>query len=354
VICSGEALPVELAQRFLSRNAAELHNLYGPTEASVDVSAWQCVPDATLRTVPIGYPIANTQLYILAASLEPQPPGVPGQLYIGGVGLARGYLGRPALTAEKFIPHPFSDVPGARLYATGDLARYQADGSIEFLGRLDHQVKIRGYRIELGEIEHALAGHPSVSGTVVVPRQVPAGDDILVAYVLAPPGARPTPSELRDHLRRRLPDYMIPRAFVFLDALPLSPNGKVDRQKLPPPELTRAGLKTEWVAPRGPLEAELAAIWKDVLNLDRVGANDNFFELGGHSLLATRVLSRLNHTFAVELPLSSIFESPTVAELALAVAFAQVNKSGAEDLTELLRELEQLPDEAVQKQLGGE
>ncbi len=228
VFCGGEALPFELQQRFFSLLPAELHNLYGPTEAAVDVTYWACERESRRRTVPIGRPIANTQIYILDRHLQPKPVGVPGELHIGGIGLARGYHNRPELTAEKFIPDPFRKEAGARLYKTGDLARYLSDGAIEYLGRLDHQVKIRGFRIELGEIESVLVGHPGVREAVVVVRGVTPEDKRLVAYVAGRNGTV-APSELRTFLRQKLPDYMIPAAFVMLDRLPRTPNDKVDR-----------------------------------------------------------------------------------------------------------------------------
>jgi amino acid adenylation domain-containing protein len=351
---AGEPLKAELVEQlYKQKTIRSVYNLYGPSE---DTTYSTCVllERGDSEVPSIGRPIANTEIYILDREMQPVPAGVAGELYIGGQGLSRGYLRRPELTAEKFLPHRWSTKPGGRLYRTGDLASYQSNGEIQFLGRVDEQVKVRGYRIELGEIEAVLRQQAGVREAVAVAQEDNSGGKRLVCYVVAPKGTpAPAASELRDYLRSKLPDYMIPRAFVFLDSLPLSPNGKIDRQKLPLPELTRTELKNEWVAPRGPVEEALATIWKNVLNLDRVGATDNFFELGGHSLLATRVLSRLNQEFAVELPLSTIFESPTVAEMALAIAFAQVDKTRGDDMAQLLEELEQLSDEAVQRQLGG-
>nr|QEO74475.1 AMP-dependent synthetase and ligase [uncultured bacterium] len=353
VICSGEALPVEVHQRFFGRLSAELHNLYGPTEASVDVTFWKCRPDDELRSVPIGAPIANTQIYILDEGLDLVPAGVAGQLFIGGVGLARGYLNRPALTAERFIPNPFNDTFGGRLYATGDLARRRPDGQVEFLGRIDHQVKIRGFRIELGEVETVLGSHPSVADVVVTARADESGEQFLAAYVVASQEPAPSAAQLRRFLQERLPDYAAPRAFVFMDSLPLTTSGKLDRKRLPPPGTSRPGVEAGLVAPRGPLEETLAEIWKDVLKIEEVGAHDNFFELGGYSLLATRVLSRVREAFDVELPLSAVFESPTVAGLALAVTRAQLERGEADEITRLLEELEGLPDEEAKRLLDG-
>jgi amino acid adenylation domain-containing protein len=316
VICSGEALSYELQQRFFERSLASLHNLYGPTEASIDVTAWECRNISNLTVVPIGRPIANTQIYILDPHLTPVPIGVAGELHIGGDGLARGYLNRPELTAEKFIANPVSNEPGARLYKTGDLARYLPDGNIEFLGRMDNQVKIRGYRIELGEIEAVLSQHPAVQQAVVLARDDIPGDKRLIAYIVNANGSAPSAHDLRSYLQQKLPDYMMPSAFVFLDTLPLTPNGKLDRKALPAPDQSRADFDDAFVAPRTPVEEILANIWADVLKLDKVGIHDNFFHLGGHSLLATQVVSRVNHSFQINLPLRRLFETPTIAGLA--------------------------------------
>jgi len=312
VVCSGEALPPALVERFHARfpSRVELHNLYGPTEAAVDVSWWACERRDSVDVVPIGRPILNTRLYVLDAGLQPVPVGAPGELYIGGVQVARGYLNRPALTASRFVPDPLGSGAGSRLYATGDRARWRADGAIEYLGRLDDQVKIRGFRIEPGEIEAALRRHDGVRECVVVVREDAPGDRRLVAYVV---GGVET-GALRAHLRQGLPEHMVPSAFIALDLLPLTLNGKLDRKALPAPGLASA--EETYVAPRTPVEEVLAEIWAEVLRLERVGARDNFFELGGHSLLGTRVVSRVRAVFGVELPLRALFESPTVAELA--------------------------------------
>jgi acyl carrier protein len=278
-------------------------------------------------TVSIGRPIANTQVYILDQHLQLVPIGVSGELYIGGDGLARDYLNRPALTAEKFIPNPFSAEPGARLYATGDLARYLPDGNIEFLGRADNQVKIRGYRIELGEIEAVLSEHSAVLKTVVLARGDLPGDKRLVAYVVSEQGMHPTTNELRGSVQDRLPDYMMPSAFVMLDALPLTPIGKVDRRALPAPDGARPELERGFVAPRTPAEELLAGIWCEVLGLKEIGIHDDFFELGGHSLLATQVISRVRNAFQVELPLRVLFRASTIAELSDAVEKARSGKT---------------------------
>jgi len=331
VFCSGEALSLGLQEKFFQHLDCELHNLYGPTEAAIDVTFWQCQKNSHLRTVPIGRPIANTQIYILDPRLQPVPIGVPGELYIGGVGVARGYLNRPELTQERFIPNPWEKskvksqsskfiptpdsrlpTPDSRLYKTGDLARYLPDGNIEFLGRSDHQVKIRGFRIELGEVEAVFSQHPEVKDTVVVAREDEPGDRRLVAYVVLRSQQAIAP-QLRGFLEKKLPQYAIPNHFVILEALPLLPNGKVNRQILPAPDPASAELKPDTAA-RTPVQQLLAAIWVDVLKLERVGIHDNFFQLGGHSLLATQVIARVRSAFQIELPLRYLFESPTIAK----------------------------------------
>jgi amino acid adenylation domain-containing protein len=316
VVCGGEALPVELQERFFCRlQDVELQNTYGPTEASIDVTCWVCGSEngfrSKLERVPIGRPIANTQIYVLDWHLQPVPVGVPGELHIGGVGLARGYRNRPELTAEKFIPNLFGNEPGARLYKTGDLARYLPDGNIEFLGRLDHQVKIRGFRIELGEIESVLNQHPQVKTCAVLARE--DRDMRLVAYVVAHDSLALNPSELRDFVKRKLPEYMLPSAFVMMDMLPITPNGKLDRKALPAPEDSRPDLAALYVAPRTPTEEILAGIWAEVLGIERVGVEDNFFELGGHSLFAMQAVSRVRRALSIDLPLRELFTAPTIA-----------------------------------------
>ncbi|HYN83767.1 MAG TPA: amino acid adenylation domain-containing protein, partial [Pyrinomonadaceae bacterium] len=318
LIVGGDAVDPKWARRVLAEGApARFVNGYGPTESTtfaVCGEVTEVAPDA--RSIPIGRPISNTEAYVLDARLEPVPVGVAGELYIGGEGLALGYLHRPALTADRFVPDPFRGEPGARLYRTGDLARRLPDGRIDFLGRLDHQVKLRGFRVELGEIESLLSRHAGVRETVVVVREE-GGDKRLVAYVVASaPGAPPAHAELRRHLKEQLPDYMIPAAFVTLDALPLTPNGKVDRRALPAPDESRPELEADYEAPRTPTEELLASVWADLLGVGRVGVRDDFFELGGHSLLATRVVSRVREACGVELPLRALFESPNVAALA--------------------------------------
>jgi amino acid adenylation domain-containing protein len=340
VICSGEALPYELQQRFFARLDAQLHNLYGPTEAAIDVTYWACDPESHLTSVPIGRAIANTQLYILDRHLQPVPIGVPGELHIGGVGLARGYLNRPDLTAQKFIPNPFGNEPPRRrergerteeegvsfLYKTGDLVRYLPDGNIEFLGRIDNQVKLRGFRIELGEIEAALMQYPAIRETVVLLREDNPGDKRLVAYIV-PEEQAPSIHDLRDFLKQKLPSYMVPSAFMFLDVLPLTANGKIARRALPAPE-NLSSSAVAYIAPRNPVEEKLAQLWTEVLDLEQVGIHDNFFELGGNSLVATQLISKVRCTFQIEIPLRNLFELPTIAGLAESIA--QTKESNAD------------------------
>ncbi len=297
-LCGGEILPRDLAQKLLGQGV-ELWNMYGPTETTIWSTLHQ-IKEAT-GPIPVGRPIANTTLYLLDQNRQLTPVGVPGELYVGGDGLAQGYLNRPELTAERFVPHPFSDKPGERLYRTGDLARYLPDGNVEILGRIDHQVKVRGFRIELGEIEAALAGHPAVKENVVVVREDAPGDKRLVAYLVPAPEQTPTARELRRYLREQLPDYMVPSAFVTLTALPLTPNGKVDRKALPAPERERSAVSTGSAQALTPTEALVAKVWQEALKVDQVSAYDNFFDLGGHSLLSVEVMTRLEKETGVKL-----------------------------------------------------
>ncbi len=329
ILCGGEALTRELANRLLEKGTS-VWNLYGPTEATIWSAAYQV--ESEDGSVSIGKPIANTQIYLLDSHLQPVPIGVPGELHIGGAGLARGYLNRPELTEEKFIPNPFDKAKGkrqkakgmgsARLYKTGDLARYLPDGNIEFLGRRDHQVKIRGFRIELSEVESALAQHPAVQQTVVMVREDVPGDKRLVAYIVPnDPSSIFYPksfiqNQLRRFLRRKLPDYMVPSAFVLLDALPLTPNGKVDRRALPAPDRFRPEPEETFVAPRNELELQLTKIWEQVLGTHPVGVRDNFFDLGGHSLLAVPLFAQIEKETDKKLPPATLFQAPTIEQLA--------------------------------------
>ncbi|HEU4536639.1 MAG TPA: non-ribosomal peptide synthetase, partial [Polyangiaceae bacterium] len=320
VVCSGEALPAALAAHFFAQLAAELHNLYGPTEAAIEVSAWACERVPNAGSVPIGRPIANAQLYVLDPLGQPLPPGVTGELFIGGVPLARGYHRRPALTAERFVPDPFGP-PGARLYKTGDRARFRPDGAIEFLGRLDFQVKLRGQRVELGEVEAALRQQPAVQDAVAIVRDEVPGGQRLVAYVTGRAGEPPPePEALRAALARALPAAMLPWPIRVLDAMPLSPSGKLDRRALPAPDVPHAASARDAVPPRTELERTIAAIWQEVLPVGQVGVDDNFFDLGGHSLLLTRVHHRLREATRQAFPMLLLFQYPTVASLAAALS----------------------------------
>jgi amino acid adenylation domain-containing protein len=331
VICSGEALTPELQARALSRLPAALYNLYGPTEAAIDVSHWTCTVEPERTTVPIGTPIANIRLYVVDRHFQQQPIGVPGELCIAGVGLGRGYFGRPDWTAERFVPDPLD--AGGRMYRTGDLARVLADGAIEYLGRLDFQVKIRGVRIELGEIEAALTAHPGVKAAAVAVSPGPGGEPRLCAYTVGDVSA----ATLRAFLVARLPAALVPAAFVELPALPQTSSGKLDRKALPAPEF--AGIRaTTHVAPRTPLEAELAAIWAELLEVPEIGVHDNFFELGGHSLVAIRVIARLRKARGVELPVQAFFETPTVEGVARRVADLTAGPLASADTLMLLGE----------------
>jgi amino acid adenylation domain-containing protein/non-ribosomal peptide synthase protein (TIGR01720 family) len=319
LVVTGEALPVELCNRWSSLLPdIPIVNAYGPTECSDDVTHYIAALPSIMQTasVPIGRALANTRLYILDEALAPVPIGVPGELFVGGTGVGRGYLNDPRRTAEVFIPDIFSKQPGERLYKTGDLVRYHHDGNIEYLGRIDHQVKVRGFRIELGEIEAVLLQHQHVQACVVVVREEEAGDKHLVAYIVPRDHATVLSGELRTLLLNTLPEYMIPTYWVTLEALPLTPNGKIDRQALPAPQRMQVIGQERLAGPRTPIEAVLTEIWRDRLHLNVIGIHDNFFEIGGHSLLATQVISRIRTVLQVEIPLRSLFEAPTIAELA--------------------------------------
>jgi amino acid adenylation domain-containing protein len=361
IITAGEQLEITpQISKFCERmNDCVLHNHYGPSESHVvtayslhaPVSSWPTLP-------PIGRPIANTQMFILDKNLEPTPIGVSGQLCIGGASLSRGYLNQPSLTAQKFVPNPFSNEPGARLYLTGDLARYERDGNIQFLGRIDNQVKIRGFRVELGEIETVLAMHPSVREAVVVAREDVKGDRKLVGYVVPNGnGLEDHSFVLRGYLKEKLPDYMVPSAFVLIESLPLTASGKINRRALAALVPGEVESVRQYEAPRDAQEEKLAGIWATVLRREQVGIRDNFFELGGHSLVATQLISRVRSAFEVELPLRDLFESPTVAELSSIIVQLQaelktlssstITRHPRDDAAELLMNLDQLSDEDV-------
>ncbi|MFM6062559.1 MAG: AMP-binding protein, partial [Microcystis panniformis] len=323
VIVGGEALSYELNQRFFQQLNCKLYNIYGPTESAVDTTVWCCQPNSQIS---IGRPLANVQVYILDSYLQPVPIGIAGELHIGGMGLARGYLNQPELTAEKFIPHPFEPPLSphkerGKLYKTGDLVRYLPDGNIEYLGRLDNQVKLRGFRIELGEIQTVLETHPNVEQTVVIMREDTLYNQRLVAYVMRKDPLL-TSQDLRRFLQQKLPVYMIPSAFVMLSDFPLNPNGKIDLHKLPIPDETSL-VESPYLAPRNQTETILVSLWQQLLQAGKIGVNDNFFELGGHSLQAMNLMALIYEKIAIEIPLSMIYEKPTVAELSDYIIYAQ-------------------------------
>jgi len=346
ILCGGEALPRDLATQLLQRSDS-LWNMYGPTETTI----WSTVTklDDQEGPVLIGFPIANTQIYILDEHLQPVPVGIPGELHIGGDGLARGYLNRPELTAERFIANPFGDMPGSRIYKTGDLARYLPDGNIEVLGRLDFQVKIRGFRIELGEIESVLAQHVTVREAVVLAIEDKPLDKLLVAYVVADRDKIDESSELRKFLKQKLPDYMVPQAYVFLDALPLTPNGKVNHQALSKHDFKRSTRENELVAPKTATEKFIVGIWRKLLGVNEIGIYDNFFELGGHSLLATRVISHVRDTFQVELPVHCFFDAPTVAGLTEVLENYETVPGRVSAIAQILEKIDAMDAEEIRK-----
>ena len=355
VITAGEKLQITraIASFFSQLKDCSLHNHYGPSESHVvtaftltgSTENWSALP-------PIGRPIANTQIYILDRFAQPVPVGIPGELYIGGVSLARGYLNRPELTEQKFIPNPFNNKPGSRLYETGDLARYLPDGNIEFLGRTDNQVKLRGFRIEEGEIEVTLAQHPDLRQTAVIVREDQPGDKRLVAYVCPNEGQIPTSVQLRRFLQEKLPDYMVPGTFIILEAFPLTPSGKVDRRALPAPDISSLVNQTSFVAPRDSVEQEIAEIWSEVLGVSPIGVHDNFIDLGGHSLLATKIMGLVRSRLQLELPLNRLFECPTVAELAKIVTqVSQEERSHQQPPLEPISRHQSIPLSFPQEQL---
>jgi amino acid adenylation domain-containing protein len=317
MISAGEALSMRLAQELLARGK-QLWNLYGPTETTIYATFHAVQHDD--GAPPIGRPVANTKLYVLERGGQPAPVGIPGELYIGGMGLARGYYGQPDLTAERFVGNPFVADAAARLYRTGDLVRWRADGLLEYLGRNDHQVKIRGHRIELEEVQAALSQHPAVQSCVVVAQPATADELQIVAYFVPRQGARPDTGGLRHFLRSTLPEAMIPAHYIELTAMPMTPSGKLDRAALPDPANYGAAHSESFVPPQSPLELVIARIWSTVLGRSEIGVHDNFFDLGGHSLMATRVVSRLRSHLQIDLPLAALFEAPTVAGLATAIA----------------------------------
>lgn len=348
LLCGGEALGVELASRLVATEAS-VWNLYGPTEATI----WCTTEEVSgfPRSIYIGTPIANTRLYVLDESMNRVPFGIYGELYIGGESLAYGYLNQAELNAEKFIPDPFSAVPGQRMFKTGDRVRYVGEGNLEFRGRNDYQVKIRGFRVELGEVENILREHPSIKQVVVTAQKETEGTSQLVAYVVPFEVTEDLNSVLRKFLKTKAPDYMIPSHFIFLTELPVTTSGKIDRRSLPAAQASPAVMQA-LIAPRTGMEVRLAGIWKEVLHLEKLGVYENFFELGGHSLLATKVISRIRSLFHVELPLRTIFESPTIAGLAAAIVLQQAGEADPEQLMSIIANLDSLSDEEAKRRLN--
>jgi amino acid adenylation domain-containing protein len=341
LVLGGEAASWKLIEQIQQQTPnCQIINHYGPTEATVGVLTYPVngQPNSHVsQTVPLGRPLANTQVYVLDKQMRPAPIGIPGELYISGTGLARGYLNRPNLTAERFITNPFTEESQARLYKTGDLVRYLPDGNLEFLGRTDNQVKIRGFRIELGEIEALLDQHPGVRQSVVSVWEE-EGNKRLVAYIVPNKQQQPSVSDLRSFLAEKRPEYMVPGAFVFLKALPLMPNGKVNRQSLPAPNQARPELAETFIAPRNEVEQTLATIWQEMLQVEKVGINDNFFELGGHSLLVVQVHSKLQETFNRDVSITDLFKYPTISSLAGYLSQEQSEQSSLEKVQEQVEE----------------
>jgi surfactin family lipopeptide synthetase C len=345
LLFGGESVSVTHVRRALELlPKTQLIHAYGPSECTVFTCCYPIPKQLAenIQSIPIGKPIGDRKVYLLDKDLHRVPIGIPGELYVGGASVARGYLNQPTLTSEKFIPNPF--VEGDTLYKTGDLARRLFDGNLEFMGRIDTQIKIRGFRIELGEIEAVLNQHPSIKQVVVIAHDKEPRNKYLVAYLVAKDN-QPTPSSLRNLLTKKLPDYMIPGAFIFLEELPLTPNGKINRRALPAPDVEQRNLEVDFVAARTPTEQELATIWVEVLKVKQVGIHDNFFELGGHSLLATQVISRLREVFSLDFSLRYLFENPTIAELAEKVISQQIEQVDNDVIAEILGQVEQLSEE---------
>jgi acyl-CoA synthetase (AMP-forming)/AMP-acid ligase II/acyl carrier protein len=349
LVIAGDACPPDLARHWARRHT--LFNAYGPSEASVCASIHRVADDDEGR-LPIGKPMANVQVHLLDAALQLVPQGAIGEICIGGTGVARGYLDRPALNAERFIADPFTSGGTARLYRSGDLGRWREDGQLEFLGRRDGQVKLRGFRIELGEIENQLLACPGVREAVAVVREDVPGDKRLVAYYCAHGDAAPTPAELRARLAAVVPEYMVPSALVVLPELPLTANGKVDRKRLPAPGGADAG--REYVAPSGPIEQQLAGLWRELLGVPRVGRADNFFELGGHSLLAVQLIARIQDESGVELTLSRVFQAPTLAAMAELLIEAELAGFDGDELALSAAEIDAMSDEDIERLLASE
>jgi amino acid adenylation domain-containing protein len=356
VIIGGERISPEILQEWKAHKVSLLH-VYGVTEVAVTSTVYPVRADfgdaPSFSEIPIGRPIANTEVYLLGDSLQPMPLRIPSEMYLGGVGLARGYLNWPGLTAAKFLPSPFGARPGNRLYKTGDLAKFSPDRCIEFVGRIDHQIKIRGHRIEPAEIESALIQVPSVGECIVIAREDEPGDKRLVAYLVLKEGRAETAQELRLYLKQRLPAYLVPSSFVILESLPLSPHGKVDRQALPAPGKHDVELGGMYVAPGTPIEEDVARIFREVMGIEAVGIYDDFFALGGHSLLVTQVISRVNRAFQVELSIRVLFDAPTVNGLVTAIVESQAGQFEDDVLSQMLAEMEGRTEDEVDAALNG-
>jgi acyl-CoA synthetase (AMP-forming)/AMP-acid ligase II/acyl carrier protein len=331
-------------------------NMYGPTEATITATVWHhdvAGPWLDHRArVPIGHPLQNISIYILNEEMAPVPPGVPGEIYIGGIALARGYLNQPGLTAEKFVPDPWSAVAGARLYKSGDLGQFSGNGEIEFLGRIDYQIKIRGYRVELEEIERVLLQYPAIQDAAVTVQRNGVGDKRLAAYATLRPRQSVTLREIRDYLKERLPDYMLPAWFIVLNALPLTSSGKLDRKALPVPTNENLAPERDYVAARTPVEEIVAAMFAELLQREQVGISDNFFECGGHSLLAVQLASLLRETFQIEVSLRRIFDGPTVAEIAEALLEDEDNRPRVQRRAELMVKLVGVSEDQAESMLA--
>jgi amino acid adenylation domain-containing protein len=356
VIFGGEALEMQSLRPWFERHGDEtpqLVNMYGITETTVHVTYRPLSMADTASGSVIGCPIPDLQVYLLDPTLEPSPIGVPGEMYVGGAGVARGYLNRPELNAERFVPDRFHSNSDQRLYRSGDLARRLPNGDIEYLGRIDQQVKIRGFRIELGEIESVLGKHPGVRESVVLIRDDEGGEKRLLAYVVPHTGQTLSSNELHTFLKDRLPEYMVPAAFVKLERMPLTSNGKIDRRALPEAEIALAEAEGTYVAPRTPLEDEVIAAWKQVLGLERIGVHDNFFQIGGHSLLATRVIILLRSKLGLNFSLRLLFENPTVEGMASALIETLLEHGDETELADLVSEVEGLSDEAARQMRNG-
>jgi amino acid adenylation domain-containing protein len=348
LITGGDVISVARVRRALEElPGCRLIHAYGPTESTTFATCHLVSREDTVRpSLTLGRPIHRTTVWLLDERLEPVPPGVPGEMYLGGDGLARCYWRMPDRTASRFVPHPFAAVPGERLYRTGDLARWLPDGTIDFLGRIDRQVKIRGFRVEPAEIETTLERHPDVMSAVVQPRDDGRGNKRLVAWIV--PSSPISETDLLAWCREHLPAFMVPGAFVLMEGLPLDPNGKVDRKALPEPD---PGSRGRYVAPRTPLEGQVAAVWSEVLKVDPVGAEDDFFELGGHSLLATQIVARLERELGIDLGLRAFFDEPTVAGVALAITREQMRREEPEQVAHLLAQVQNLSPEELERLL---